>query len=111
MKTYRGYRAAILGLMLTSAVLATTASQSARADDFSLGVAIPGASLYLGQAPRYYYAPPVVVAPPPRPVYYVAPPAPGYYVVPEGRRWKRHGPPPWAGRWHHEEHWGHWDGD
>ena len=111
MKAHRGYRAVILGLMLSSAVLATVASQSARADDFSLGVAIPGASLYLGQAPRYYYAPPVVVAPPPRPVYYVAPPAPGYYVVPEGRHWKRHGPPPWAGRWHHEEHWGHWDGD
>jgi len=111
MEARRSFRTAALGLILGGALLAGACSQAAHADDFSLGVAIPGASLYLGQATRYYYAPPVVVAPPPRPVYYVAPPAPAYYVVPEGRRWKRHGPPPWAGRWHHEKHWEHWDDD
>lgn len=110
MKAHRRYRTAAFGLMLGGALLAGACSQTVQADDFSLGVAIPGASLYLGQAPRYYYAPPVVVAPPPQPVYYVAPPAPGYYVVPEGRRWKRHGPPPWA-RGHPDRHWEHWDDD
>lgn len=83
-KTLRGLVIfSALGLSLWSC------SMVARADDLNLGVAVPGLSLYLGDAPRYYVAPPVVYAPP-RPVYYQ--PAP---------RWHR-GPPPWARRWHHE---------
>ncbi|CDQ08899.1 conserved exported protein of unknown function [Acidithiobacillus ferrivorans] len=72
---------------------------AAWADDGpSLGLVIPGLSVFLGNAPGYY-------APPP-PVYYAPPPPPpGYYVAARParvygpRRWERRGPPPWAGRW------------
>ncbi len=90
--------------------------------DLSLGVAVPGLSVFLGNNPGYYAAPvyappPVYYAPPPRRVYYVpAPPpppvqfqAPGYYVRPAPMRfyrprpWAHHGPPPWAGRGRHDD--------
>ena len=90
--------------------------------DLSLGVAVPGLSVFLGNNPGYYAAPvyappPVYYVPPPRRVYYVpAPPSPppvrdqlpGYYVQPapiryyRPRPWEHHGPPPWAGRWRHD---------
>ena len=76
---------------------------AAWADDGpSLGLVIPGLSVFLGNAPGYY-------APPP-PVYYAPPPPPpGYYVAARParvygpRRWDRRGPPPWAGRWRHDD--------
>ncbi|MBU2760916.1 hypothetical protein HAP95_12285 [Acidithiobacillus sp. RW2] len=91
--------------------------------DLSLGVAVPGLSVFLGNNPGYYAAPvyappPVYYVPPPRRVYYVpAPPSPppvryqlpGYYVQPapiryyRPRPWEHHGPPPWAGRWRHDD--------
>lgn len=111
-------RAAVATLLLGAV------SSPAWADgNLSLGVAVPGLSVFLGNSPGYYaapeYAPPPVyyAAPPPRPVYYVpAPPpsprflAPGYYVQPAPirfygpRPWGHRGPPPWAGRWRHGDH-------
>ncbi|WP_253253747.1 hypothetical protein [Acidithiobacillus marinus] len=96
--------------------------------DLSLGVAVPGLRVFLGNNQGYYgapvYVPPsVYYVPPPRRVYYVpappppppvlAYPAPGYYVQPapiryyRPRPWKHHGPPPWAGRWRHDDDWRH----
>lgn len=112
------------------AVLFAVASRPAWADgDLSLGVAVPGLSVFLGNNPGYYAAPvyappPVYYVPPPRRVYYVpapppppppplAYPAPGYYVQPapiryyRPRPWQHHGPPPWAGRWRHDDGWRH----
>lgn len=89
--------AALVGALLGLASLGY--SVGASADDLNLGVAVPGLSLYLGDAPRYYVAPPVIYAPPPRRVYY-APPPPRVVVYQPAPRW-RPGPPPWAGRWQH----------
>ncbi|WP_308389554.1 hypothetical protein [Acidithiobacillus sp. AMEEHan] len=93
---YRKIVSAMVGTALGIASLAY--SVAASADDLNLGVAVPGLSLYLGNAPRYYVAPPVVYVPP-RPIYY-APPPPRVVVYQPAPRW-RPGPPPWAGRWHH----------
>lgn len=90
-----------LVLAASAALLCGLASVSASADDgLSLGLAVPGLSMFLGNAPGYY-------APPP-PVYYAPPPPPGYYVAARPARvygprpWERRGPPPWAGRWRHD---------
>ncbi|MHB1280369.1 MAG: hypothetical protein ACYCYL_03925 [Acidithiobacillus sp.] len=90
-----------LVLAASAALLCGLASVSAWADDgLSLGLAVPGLSMFLGNAPGYY-------APPP-PVYYAPPPPPGYYVAARPARvygprpWERRGPPPWAGRWRHD---------
>ena len=99
-----------LVVVATLALLCGLTSTAVRADDdMSLGLAIPGLSVFLGNGLGYYAPPPpVYYAPPPRPVYY-APPPPGYYVAPmrariyERRRWEHRGPPPWAGRWRHDD--------
>ncbi|MHB1736763.1 MAG: hypothetical protein ACYCQM_09375 [Acidithiobacillus sp.] len=90
-----------LVLAASAALLCGLVSVSAWADDgLSLGLAVPGLSMFLGNAPGYY-------APPP-PVYYAPPPLPGYYVAARPARvygprpWERRGPPPWAGRWRHD---------
>ncbi|WP_298173166.1 hypothetical protein [Acidithiobacillus sp.] len=94
-----------LVLAASAALLCGLSSVSAWADDgLSLGLAVPGLSMFLGNAPGYY-------APPP-PVYYAPPPPPGYYVAARPARvygprpWERRGPPPWAGRWRHDD-WRH----
>ena len=93
---------AVFGSALSLALLGY--SMPAKADDLNLGVAVPGLSVFLGDAPRYYVAPPVVYVPRRR-VYYAPPPRVVYYQP--APRWHP-GPPPWAGRWHHErEH--DWD--
>ncbi len=100
-----------LVLVATLALLCGLTSTAVRADDdMSLGLAIPGLSVFLGNGLGYYAPPPpVYYAPPPRPIYYAPPPPPGYYVAPmrariyERRRWEHRGPPPWAGRWRHDD--------
>ena len=96
------YGARHLVLVAALSLLCGLTSASVRADDdMSLGLAIPGLSVFLGNGLGYY-------APPP-PVYYAPPPA--YYVAPmrariyERRRWEHRGPPPWAGRWRHDDDW------
>ena len=86
-----------LVLAASAALLCGLTSVSAWADGgLSLGLAVPGLSVFLGD-PLAYYAPP---PPPPPPGYYVAAmPARAY-----GPRLRvRRGPPPWAGRWRHDD--------
>ena len=95
-----------LVLAASAALLCGLTSVSAWADDgLSLGLSVPGLSVFLGNPSAYYAPPPPVVyyAPPP------PPPPPGYYVaamparVYGPRPWVRRGPPPWAGRWRHDD--------
>ena len=85
-----------LVLAASAALLCGLTSVSAWADDgLSLGLAVPGLSVFLGN-PSAYYAPP----PPPPPGYYVAA-MPARVYGP--RPWVHRGPPPWAGRWRHDD--------
>lgn len=94
-----------LVLAASAALLCGLTSVSAWADDgLSLGLAVPGLSVFLGNPPAYYAPPPPVYYAPPPP-----PPPPGYYVaamparVYGPRPWVRRGPPPWARRWRHDD--------
>ncbi len=94
-----------LVLAASAALLCGLTSVSACADDgLSLGLAVPGLSVFLGNPSAYYAPPPPVYYAPPPP-----PPPPGYYVaamparVYGPRPWVRRGPPPWAGRWRHDD--------
>jgi len=99
----------VVGVLLVAFLAG--ASPAVFADRLSVGVGVPGLSVYLGDSPGYVVAPQVVY--PARPIYYAPPPV--YYAPePVWRPW-RPGPPrgphphPWGGpRWHrgwHDHDW------